>query len=466
MAHGDNFYSKRLPEEMEMTISVNSIPSKSVPFTDSQGRINPIWHEFLRSFVSATVDGTISEDNATTTVSAGPGLTGGGTGAVTLSVGAGPGIAVNADDVSVDIPSLTSVQPAPDDLVMIADFSDNNALRKTKVSNIVGLSSPGGLDTYVQYNNNSIFGGDSGFTYDGAGNATLTSGLTFNNGMSLTSGATDKIQFDGLTGANDPKIISSGTGSYGLYAGTSGFDSANMIVGASAGNITFNLLSTSGDGTIVLTGDSMTITGRVHLMRCISAALTASTTQTQGQGALLSDYHIVNTVANDNDTVTLPPALASQYCMVRNGGANILKVFPASGDDLGAGVNVAITMRPGENYSWVAIDATTWHTLEGLVRHSVASGLTASVTQTQGQQALTKDVNEISTCANANDVVTMPAATAFSRSIKIINNGAQILQIFPATGDNLGAGVNTSVTLASGANVCYTNYDVTNWRPI
>lgn len=217
---------------------------------------------------------------------------------------------------------------------------------------------------------------------------------------------------------------------------------------------------------MVLTGDSVTLTGRVHLLRCISAALTASTTQTQGQGALLSDYNIVNTVANDNDTVTLPAALSAQYCLVRNGGANILKVFPASGDDLGAGVDTAITMRPGEHYEWFAINTTTWHTIEGLIRHSVVSGLTASVTQTQGQQALTKDVNEISVCANANDVVTMPAATAYSRTIKIINNGAQILQIFPATGDNLGAGVNTSVTLAAGANVSYTNYDVTNWKAI
>ena len=448
-----------------MTISVNTIPSISVPFTDSKGRISPIWHEFLRSFVASSVDGTIADTVNTTSVTAGAGLVGGGVGNVSLAVGAGSGIAVDADTVSVDFLSPPTAEVALDDSFLFADVSSNNNISKTEIRNIIELNSPGGSDTQVQYNNAGIFGADSGFTYNKAGTATLSSGLTFSGGMTLTSGTTDKIQFDGLTGANDPKILSGGSGTFGLYAATSGFDSANMIIGT-AGNITFNLLSTSGDGTVVMTGDSVAITGRVHLMRCMSAALTASTTQTQGQGALLSDYNIVNTVANDNDTVTLPAALASQYCFVRNGGAKILKVFPASGDDLGAGVNTAITMQPGENYSWVAIDATTWHTMEGLVRHTVSSGITASTTQTQGQQPLTKDVNEISVVANANDTVTLPAAMAYSRTITIINNGANTLQIFPASGDNAGAGVNTAVTLASGSNVRYTNFDITNWEAI
>jgi len=97
------------------------------------------------------------------------------------------------------------------------------------------------------------------------------------------------------------------------------------------------------------------------------------------------------------------------------------------------------------------------------IKHSVEAGITASTTQSQGQQPLTKDINEIATCANANDVVTMPTAAA-GMTIYVRNNGANALQIFPASGDDIdGTGVDASVTLAAGASVVYRAIDATNW---
>lgn len=101
----------------------------------------------------------------------------------------------------------------------------------------------------------------------------------------------------------------------------------------------------------------------------------------------------------------------------------------------------------------------------GLIYVSTTAGITASTTQTQGNGALTSSLNEVSVVANPNDTVTVPAAAA-GLTVKIINNGANTLQIFPASGDNLGAGVNTAVTLAAGSNVVYTAYDATNWEAI
>lgn len=101
--------------------------------------------------------------------------------------------------------------------------------------------------------------------------------------------------------------------------------------------------------------------------------------------------------------------------------------------------------------------------VDGFNLHSTTAGITASTTQSQGQQVLTTDINEISTVANANDVVTMPTAVA-GMIIRIFNNGANTLQIFPSSGDDLGAGVNTSVTLTAGSNVTYISYDATNWE--
>jgi hypothetical protein len=100
----------------------------------------------------------------------------------------------------------------------------------------------------------------------------------------------------------------------------------------------------------------------------------------------------------------------------------------------------------------------------GNIYASVAAAVTASTTQTQvGGTALTKDINNISVVANANDTVTLPSASA-GRRCAIINNGAQTLKIYPASGDNLGAGVDTSTTLASGSNRNYVAYDSTNWE--
>lgn len=98
-----------------------------------------------------------------------------------------------------------------------------------------------------------------------------------------------------------------------------------------------------------------------------------------------------------------------------------------------------------------------------VIYSETVSGITASTTQTQGQQPLTTNINEISVVANVNDVVTMPSAVA-GLVVRIVNNGANTLQIFPASDDNLGAGVNTSVTLAAGSNVTYWAYDGTNWE--
>lgn len=104
--------------------------------------------------------------------------------------------------------------------------------------------------------------------------------------------------------------------------------------------------------------------------------------------------------------------------------------------------------------------------LAGLLRHSVSAGIVASTTQTQGQQPLVADINEIATIANVNDTVTLPAAVA-GLEIIIINNGANTLQYFPAVGDDIaGAGVDVAVTLGAGLRIRYVAFDSTNWENI
>ena len=106
---------------------------------------------------------------------------------------------------------------------------------------------------------------------------------------------------------------------------------------------------------------SLTMGAGTFQLSSVSAGITASTTQTQGEGALTSEINEVSTVANTNDTVTLPTAVAGLRCVVLNNGANTLQIFPASGDNInGLGVDTATTAASGDNINFIAYDSTNW----------------------------------------------------------------------------------------------------------
>ena len=100
-----------------------------------------------------------------------------------------------------------------------------------------------------------------------------------------------------------------------------------------------------------------------HLIRPVQTGITASTTQTQGQGALTKDFNYITVCANANDTVTLPSAVAGMQIKVRNQGASTLQIFPASGDAIdGAAVDASTTLTAGSSVVFDAQDGTNWRT--------------------------------------------------------------------------------------------------------
>jgi len=107
----------------------------------------------------------------------------------------------------------------------------------------------------------------------------------------------------------------------------------------------------------------------------------------------------------------------------------------------------------GDGTQWEYDGISAWRRLIKL--GSNASGITASTTQTQGQAPLTNTINEIATVANPNDVVTLPTVRD-GIFVLIVNNGANTLQIFPASGDKIdGGATDASVTLATGKRAFY-----------
>jgi len=219
----------------------------------------------------------------------------------------------------------------------------------------------------------------------------------------------------------------------------------------------------------------------------VSAALTASTTQSQVGGlALVSEVNNVSTVANANDTVVLPTAVAGREVVVRNSGANVLRIYPASGDDLGNGVNTLATIAVGKVVRYIALDATTWKselsdtylnqdvqstaspsfvglTTTGFVQGSVGAGLTATGVDDTDALALTAQSNQVTTTA-AGTGVELPAAVA-GRRVYIKNAGAETLKVYATTGDSVdGQTVTTgNVTQATTVGQWYLAVDATNW---
>jgi len=102
----------------------------------------------------------------------------------------------------------------------------------------------------------------------------------------------------------------------------------------------------------------------------------------------------------------------------------------------------------------------------GLHTRSTTAGITAFATGGQASATqLTTDINELSTVATGGDSVKLPTAAA-GLTITVINNGASACDVFPNTSDDLGAGVDTAVSLAAGANITYAAYDATNWESV
>jgi len=94
--------------------------------------------------------------------------------------------------------------------------------------------------------------------------------------------------------------------------------------------------------------------------RSVAPTITASTTQTQGNGLITKDINIFTTVSNDEDTATLPPATSGISVIIIHKGDKKLQLFPNTGDDLGEGLNQGILLAKESTFTYHCFDTTTW----------------------------------------------------------------------------------------------------------
>ncbi len=318
-------------------------------------------------------------------------------------------------------------------------LTGNLALVHT-TSSTTGVVTKGG-DRFIH--NFALAGttGNNTFVGDRAGNFTMT----------------------GATGSEASALV--GIGRNALAANTTGYNNVAIGVGALAANTTGfkNIAIGHNACNDIITGNENTVIG----FNALPVSTDGDNNVAIGSGALL------NTLTDNN--IAIGYYTAENY----NGGHPLTSPTTSIfiGNQIQAATNTddnAVVIGYGAvgelNSSGTGSNVVTLGNndivrtyLKGNVCKSVESSITASTTQAQGQQPLTKDINEISVCANANDVVTLPDAKA-GLEIFIRNNGANILQIFPASGDDLGLGVDASITLGSGASTTFVSYNSTDWR--
>jgi hypothetical protein len=101
------------------------------------------------------------------------------------------------------------------------------------------------------------------------------------------------------------------------------------------------------------------------------------------------------------------------------------------------------------------------------IPNNYASGTAITAFATGGQAsatALTKEFNEITTCATLGDSVKLPAAED-GKLVVIKNNGVAAADVFPATGDSINAlAVNLAVKIMPGETISFRAVDATVWE--
>jgi len=195
--------------------------------------------------------------------------------------------------------------------------------------------------------------------------------------------------------------------------------------------------------------------------------LTASTTHNQaGAFKVNSQFARFTTVANAGDCAMLPPSYPGMSVCLINSGANNMQVYGAGSDKInGIAGATGVSQMPASTVYYSCTSFGVWTAQDlgsgtngNYPTSAYQDSLTASTTHTAaGGTPITSSIANFSTVANANDCATLPPALP-GMQITVINNGAQTLQVFPATaalggitgGDTINGGSGgASTTIAS-----------------
>jgi hypothetical protein len=182
--------------------------------------------------------------------------------------------------------------------------------------------------------------------------------------------------------SDDPKIVFSGadasTGAQNITLKVYPTNSGTLSFEGSAGQL-FSITNTM-SGTIFSVNDISGVpsievldTGVIKLAQYggfvafgTSSSLTATGSAQSDALAIIRPVNEFTTVAASTGT-RLPAATAGVRVVIRNSGANNLKVYPASGAQINnLGTNAAFTLDTVTTLEYIAMSATQWYTMNAV----------------------------------------------------------------------------------------------------
>lgn len=271
----------------------------------------------------------------------------------------------------------------------------------------------------------------------------------------------DAVNFDagasGIAGSYDIFPATASRGKVALTAANSTGDTTTTLVNASQAAARIYTIPDAGtDASFLMTEGAQTINGvqTYTLPRVADHNTTITAFSTGGQAsatALAGEWNNVTTVAANFDSVKLPTAVAGQVITVKNSGANILSVFPATSDAINAlAANLSVDIPVSGEMTFRAIDATTWETCEvfsspapttqkgNLVIKAADSAGNTQTLITNASQAAARTYTIPDAGASASFVMTGTAAQTIAGDLTVsgtLTNGA-----YTQTATNIDAG--------------------------
>lgn len=186
---------------------------------------------------------------------------------------------------------------------------------------------------------------------------------TFTDDITITAG---KLYKSSNSGRNSIDLDNSGNfntvivGQYSFQANAGFIFMSDNDNSGNGGFVYRNGGSSTNIVNITKTGDIIPIG---FSYKSLTNAITASTTQTQVGGTILTTEYNRITTANNLDAVTFPTAVKGQPITVINDSGHTISMFPFSGDNLGTGVDTVLTLATGLIYKGICYDTTNWKTL-------------------------------------------------------------------------------------------------------
>ena len=231
---------------------------------------------------------------ATTAVTAGTGLTGGGTtGALTINVSAGTGITVNADDVAID----TSIVPRKNVAETITGGWTFNTAATTFTT---GINANGGITTTSGDLTLDSTTGTTNINDNLAVSGTIN-GLTVSSGT-ITAGTWNATAIDAIYGGTGQTAVASGDLLYGSASNVwsrLGIGTANQVLTVSGGLPVWSTVTGSLCPTCVITNptSTQTIVHPAGVAFALDSSTTDSTLSSTTAGAF--DVNVDSLTANN-----------------------------------------------------------------------------------------------------------------------------------------------------------------------